>query len=201
MWLLVGLGNPGSGYARNRHNVGFMALDEIAKHIGCGPWKAKFQGRLTEGRIGRQKVLLLKPETYMNLSGQSVGEALHFHKIEPENLIVFHDDLDLAAGKVRVKLGGGHGGHNGLRSLDAHIGPSYHRVRLGIGHPGAKELVHGYVLQDFAAEDTLWLKLLLKALGDNINLLLEGDEAGYMNKLALAVKPPKAKTENRTETT
>lgn len=192
MFLLVGLGNPGSGYARHRHNIGFMAVDAIARVHGFSPFKAKFQGRLADGRLGRHKVLLLKPDTYMNLSGQAVQEAAHFHKIPLENVIVFHDDLDLAKGKVRVKIGGGHGGHNGLRSIDAMCGPEYKRVRLGIGHPGSKELVHGYVLSDFAADDKEWLAALIDSTAQHIGMLTEGDEAGFMNKLALAVKPPAA---------
>lgn len=198
MFLLVGLGNPGTGYARHRHNVGFMAVDAIASLHGFSPFKAKFQGRLADGKLGRHKVLLLKPDTYMNLSGQSVQEAAHFHKIPLENVIVFHDDLDLAKGKVRVKTGGGHGGHNGLRSIDAMCGADYHRVRIGIGHPGSKELVHGYVLSDFAADDKDWLAALLKGVAENISLLTDSDEAGFMNKLALAVKPAvKAETPDK----
>jgi len=150
MLLLVGLGNPGTGYARHRHNIGFMAVDEIAHVHGFSPWKSKFQGKLAEGKFGTEKTLLLKPDTYMNLSGQSVAEAVRFHKMELAQVIVFHDDLDLAPGKVRTKLGGGHGGHNGLRSIDGILGADYHRVRLGIGHPGRKDLVHSYVLNDFA---------------------------------------------------
>src|SRR5210317_1683475 len=145
MKLIVGLGNPGAKYARNRHNIGFMAVDRIASDHGFGPWKPKFQGQIAEGRLGREKVLLLKPETFMNKSGQSVGEAMRFYKLEPEDVIVIHDELDLAPGKVRVKQGGGHAGHNGLRSIHAHIGENYARVRLGIGHPGRKDLVAHYV--------------------------------------------------------
>ena len=193
MLLLVGLGNPGSGYARQRHNVGFMAVDAIAHAHGFSPWKSKFQGKVSEGTIGRQKVLCLKPDTYMNLSGQSVGEAARFHKIDPADIFVFHDDLDLAKGKLRTKLGGGHGGHNGLRSIDAHLGPNYHRARLGIGHPGSKELVHGYVLADFSSDDQEWLKPTLKSVAEHLPLWLDGDEAGFMNKVTLATKPaPKA---------
>lgn len=197
MFLLVGLGNPGSGYARHRHNVGFMALDAIAHQYGAGPWKSKFQGRMSEARIGRHKVLLLKPDTYMNLSGQSVQEACHFHKIESDCVFVFHDDLDLAPAKLRIKLGGGHGGHNGLRSIDAHLGPDYHRVRIGIGHPGRKEMVNGYVLQDFSSEDQKWLPATLESLAKELELLLSGDEAEYLNRVTLAtrdvLKPADAK--------
>lgn len=194
MWLLVGLGNPGSGYARHRHNVGFMAIDEIAGLCEFTPWKSKFQGKLAEGKHGRQKLLALKPDTYMNLSGQAVGEAMRFHKIEPANVVVFHDDLDLAKGKIRVKLGGGHGGHNGLRSIDSHITPNYIRVRIGIGHPGKKELVHGYVLQDFSVEDMDWVKPVLKSIATHLPLLLDGNEAEFLNKIALETKPAKAET-------
>lgn len=191
MLLLVGLGNPGATYAKNRHNVGFMAMEEIAKAHGFTAWKSKFQGKIAEGKFGRQKVVVLKPETYMNLSGQAVAEALKFYKAELSDLIVFHDDLDLAKGKVRIKVGGGHGGHNGLRSIDASIGPGYKRVRLGIGHPGKKELVHGYVLQNFAPDEMDGVKALVKAAADELPLLIEGNEAEYMNKIALATKPAK----------
>lgn len=186
MWLLVGLGNPGAGYAGNRHNIGFMAADVIALRYRCGPWKAKFQGRLAEGTVGDHRILLLKPDTYMNLSGQSVGEVVRFYKIPLDRVIVFHDDLDLPPGKVRVKTGGGSGGHNGLKSLDATLGPDYRRVRLGIGHPGAKELVHGYVLHDFAKEDTRWLIPLLDAAADNLPLLLDGKAPDYAQRLTLS---------------
>ena len=166
MKLFVGLGNPGGQYARNRHNIGFMAVDRIAEDHGFSPWKSKFQGKISEGRLGSGKALLLKPETFMNLSGQSVGEAMRFYKLEPEDVIVFHDELDLAPGKCRVKSGGGHAGHNGLRSLHGHIGDCYDRVRLGIGHPGRKELVAGYVLHDFAKADGDWLDDLLRGISD-----------------------------------
>lgn len=149
MRLFVGLGNPGSGYSRNRHNIGFMAMDQIASDHGFGPWKSKFQGEVTEGRLGSDKVLLLKPGTFMNRSGQSVQAAMQFYKLEPSDVVVFHDELDLAPGKCRVKQGGGHAGHNGLRSIHGHIGEAYGRVRLGIGHPGHKDKVAGYVLHDF----------------------------------------------------
>lgn len=190
MWLLVGLGNPGTGYVRQRHNVGFMAVDTVAKSLEASPWKTKFHGRLSEAKFGREKLLLLKPDTYMNLSGQAVAEAANFHKIEPKQVVVFHDDLDLAKGKVRTKIGGGHGGHNGLRSIDAHIGANYQRVRLGIGHPGKKELVHGYVLSDFTAEDKEWLEPMLKNVATFLPLLLEDNEAEFLNKITLATKPP-----------
>ncbi|OHC47223.1 MAG: aminoacyl-tRNA hydrolase, partial [Rhodobacteraceae bacterium GWF1_65_7] len=149
MRIWVGLGNPGGKYAGNRHNIGFMALDRIAADHGFGPWRRAFQGLVAEGRLGSEKLVLLKPETFMNLSGQSVGEALRFYKLTPDDLTVFHDELDLAPGRLRVKTGGGHAGHNGLRSIHAHVGEAYHRVRLGIGHPGHKDAVAGYVLHDF----------------------------------------------------
>ena len=155
MQIFVGLGNPGAKYAQNRHNIGFMALDEIANAHGFGPWKSRFQGLVSEGRFGSDKVVLIKPETFMNLSGQSVGEAMRFYKLTHDDITVFHDELDLAPGKCRAKLGGGHAGHNGLRSIHAHIGPEYHRIRLGIGHPGHKDAVARYVLNDFAKAEAL----------------------------------------------
>lgn len=190
MKLFVGLGNPGGKYARNRHNIGFMALDQIAGDHGFGPWKSRFQGELAEGRLGSEKVLLLKPSTYMNLSGQSVGEAMRFFKLAPGDVIVFHDELDLAPGRLKVKSGGGHAGHNGLRSIHQHIGEAYDRVRLGIGHPGRKELVSAYVLHDFAKADEGWLDDLLRGIGDGAPALAEGDAGRFMNAVALRTKPP-----------
>ncbi|WP_432636369.1 aminoacyl-tRNA hydrolase, partial [Albidovulum sp.] len=166
MRLFVGLGNPGQKYAGNRHNIGFMALDRIAQDHGFPPFRAKFQGVLSEGRLGSERVALLKPQTFMNLSGQSVGEAMRFFKIEPAEITVFHDELDLAPGKCRVKTAGGHAGHNGLRSIHAHIGEGYQRVRLGIGHPGHKDRVAPYVLSDFAKADGDWLDDLLRGISD-----------------------------------
>ena len=194
MLLFVGLGNPGMKYAGNRHNIGYMAVDEIARSHGFGPWKSKFQGRVSEGRLGREKVLLLKPETFMNLSGQSVGEAMRFYKLSPEDVTVFHDELDLAPGKLRLKQGGGHAGHNGLRSLHQHISDDYNRVRLGIGHPGRKELVAHYVLQDFAKADAAWLEDLLRGIGDGAVYLAEGDKDRFQNAVALRLQPPKPST-------
>lgn len=191
MRLFVGLGNPGAKYARNRHNIGYMAVDRIAEVHGFSPWRAKFQGQLCEGRLGREKVLLLKPETFMNLSGQSVGEAMRFYKLTPADVIVFHDELDLAPGKARVKQGGGHAGHNGLRSLHAHIGDDYARVRLGIGHPGHKDRVAAYVLGDFSKADQDWLAPLLDGIGDGAPALAEGDNGRFMNAVALRLAPPK----------
>ncbi len=192
MQLFVGLGNPGAKYARNRHNIGFMAVDRIAEDHGFAPWRTKFQGQLCEGRLGAEKVLLLKPETFMNLSGQSVGEAMRFYKLTPTDITVFHDELDLAPGKCRVKQGGGHAGHNGLRSLHAHIGPDYARVRLGIGHPGRKELVAQYVLHDFAKADEDWLDDLLRGIADGAPALARGDTGRFLNAVAQRVAPPRS---------
>ena len=188
MQLIVGLGNPGSKYENNRHNVGFMAADAIARRHSFSPWSKKFQGLISEGRLGGDKVMLLKPQTFMNLSGQSVGEAMRFHKLTPADIIVFYDELDLAAGKVRIKTGGGAGGHNGIRSMDAHCGKEYRRARIGIGHPGIKELVTHHVLGDFAKADREWLDPLLDAIADNAEMLVRGDDNGFMNKTSLAVK-------------
>lgn len=194
MKLLVGLGNPGAKYARNRHNIGFMAMDQIASDHGFGPWRSKFQGQMSEGRFGSDKVILLKPETFMNLSGQSVGEAMRFHKLEPTDVIVFHDELDLAPAKVRLKTGGGHAGHNGLRSIHGHIGPDYDRVRLGVGHPGHKDAVAGYVLRDFPKADESWLDDLMRGIGDGVEHLVAGHGDKFMNAIALRVAPPRSST-------
>ncbi len=192
MKLFIGLGNPGAKHARNRHNIGYMAVDRIADDHGFGPWKAKFQGRVSEGRMGGEKILLLKPETFMNLSGQSAGEAMRFYRLDPADVTVFHDELDLAPGKVRVKQGGGHAGHNGLRSLHAHIGDGYARVRLGIGHPGRKELVAGHVLRDFARADAGWLADLMYGISDGAPHLGTGDGGRFMNAVALRTTPQRA---------
>ena len=193
MQLFVGLGNPGATYARNRHNIGFMAVDRIAEDHGFPPFRAKFQGEVAEGRLGGEKVILLKPATYMNRSGQSVGEAMRFYKLAPEDVTVFHDELDLAPGKVRVKQGGGHAGHNGLRSIHAHIGEAYRRVRLGIGHPGRKELVSGYVLHDFGKADADWLDDVLRGVADGAPDLAAGDQSRFQNAVAQRTAP--ARTE------
>ena len=197
MLVFAGLGNPGAKYADNRHNVGFMAADAIARRHSFSPWSKKFQGLIAEGTIAGEKILLIKPQTFMNLSGQSVGEAMRFYKLAPSALTVFYDEIELAEGKVRVKTGGGSAGHNGIRSLDQHIGKDYRRVRIGVGHPGVKELVHGHVLGDFAKADHEWLDPLLDALADNAAMLVEGDENGFMNRMSLAVpgaaKPPRRK--------
>lgn len=199
MKLIVGLGNPGAKYARNRHNIGFMAVDQIAADHGFGPWKSKFQGVMTEGRLGSEKVMLLKPETFMNKSGQSVGEAMRFFKLEPEDVIVIHDELDLAPGKVRVKQSGGHAGHNGLRSIHAHIGENYARVRLGIGHPGRKDLVSHFVLHDFNKADEGWLDDLMRGISDGADKLAEGDSGKFMNAVALRTAPPRSSTSAKKE--
>ncbi len=191
MLLLVGLGNPGAEYARNRHNIGFMAVEEIARRHGFSPWRKRFQGQTCEGTVAGDKVLALEPLTYMNLSGQSVGAALQFFKLKPEQVVVFHDELDLPPGRIRVKKGGGHGGHNGLRSMDAHIGKEYWRVRLGIGHPGDKNAVSNYVLHDFAKADQTWLEPLIDACAAAFPLLTQGQPENFMNKVTLATQPPK----------
>ena len=192
MKLIVGLGNPGAKYARNRHNIGFMAVDEIASAHGFFPWRAKFQGQVSEGRIGSDKVILLKPETFMNLSGQAVGEAARFHKIAPAYVIVFHDELDLAPAKIRVKTGGGHAGHNGLRSIHQHIGPDYDRVRMGVGHPGHKDAVAGYVLRDFPKADADWLDDELRGIADGVAHLVAGDSAKFLNTIGLRLTPTRS---------
>jgi len=185
MLLWVGLGNPEAGMARNRHNIGFMAVDAIAFRHGFTPWRPRFKGLCAEGRIGAAKILLLKPMTYMNLSGEAVQEAASFYKIAPDDITAFHDELDLAPGKVRVKKGGGNAGHNGLRSMDRHLGgPEYWRVRLGIGHPGDKMLVTGHVLGDFAKADKEWLETLLDAVADGAGLLAEQKPEDFMTCIA-----------------
>jgi len=189
MKLIVGLGNPGAKYAHNRHNIGFMALDRLAGDHGFGPWKARFQGQLAEGRLGSERVALLKPQTFMNLSGQSVGEAMRYLKIEPADVIVLHDELDLAPGKLRLKQGGGHAGHNGLRSIIQHIGEGFARVRLGIGHPGRKEMVAAYVLHDFAKADEDWLDDLMRGISDGAAQLAAGDGAKFQNAVAQRTAP------------
>lgn len=189
MQLWVGLGNPGAQYAGHRHNIGFMALDAVADRHGAGPWKAKFQGQLAEARIGTGKIWLLKPQTFMNLSGQAVGEAMRFHKLTPADVVVFHDELDLAPGKLRVKMGGGHAGHNGLRSITQHIGEGFRRVRLGIGHPGHKDRVSGYVLSDFAKADQDWLAPLLDEVARAAGDLAAGEDARFQSAVMQALTP------------
>ncbi len=187
MLIIAGLGNPGAKYAGNRHNIGFMAVDEIVRRHGFSPWRKKFQAEVSEGLLGGESVLLMKPQTYMNESGRAVGEAMRFYSLGAQDIVVLYDELDLAPGKVRVKTGGGAGGHNGIRSIDAHCGKDYRRVRLGIGHPGSKDRVTGYVLGDFAKADAEWLDPLIEAVGSNADLLAKGDDAGFMNKVALAM--------------
>jgi peptidyl-tRNA hydrolase, PTH1 family len=188
MLLFVGLGNPGRQYAGNRHNIGFMALEAIARRHGFATARSRYQGLASEGNIAGQKVLLLQPQTYMNESGRAVGEAARFHKIPVGDIVVFHDELDLAPAKCRVKTGGGVAGHNGLRSITAHVGNDYKRVRLGIGHPGDKSMVHGYVLNDFARSEQPWVEALCDALADNADLLAKGDDAGLQNRVHLALE-------------
>jgi PTH1 family peptidyl-tRNA hydrolase len=187
MQLFVGLGNPGAKHAGNRHNIGFMAVEAIAKRHGVGPWRKRFQGVAAEGAIGGERVQLLLPGTYMNESGRAVGEAMNFYKLLPGHAVVFHDELDLPPGKVRVKAGGGIAGHNGLRSITSHIGNDYRRVRIGIGHPGQKELVHAYVLNDFAKADRPWVETLTDVIADNAGLLAQGHDASFQNKIHLAM--------------
>ena len=192
MQLFVGLGNPGAKYARNRHNIGFMALERLAEDHGFGPWRGKFQGSVSEGSLGGDKVLLLKPETFMNRSGQAVGEAMRFYKLGPDEVTVFHDELDLAPGRLKVKQGGGHAGHNGLRSIHGHIGEGYRRVRMGSGHPGHKDAVSGYVLRDFPKADDAWLDDLLRGISDGADALAKGDNGRFMNAVSLRTAPPRS---------
>lgn len=185
MLIIAGLGNPGSKYAANRHNIGFMAADEIVRRHAFGPWKKRLKAEVSEGLLNGQRAIAIKPQTFMNESGQSVGEVLRFYKLEPENLVVIYDELDLQPGKLRIKTGGGHGGHNGIKSIDAHCGKDYRRMRLGIGHPGSKERVTGHVLGDFSKSDHDWLNPLLEAVAEHAPLLCEGNDANFMNKVAL----------------
>jgi len=191
--LIAGLGNPGSQYARNRHKAGFIVVDMLHAEYGFGPWKVKFEGLLSEGSLGGRKTYLLKPQTYMNLSGDSVGPALRFFKLPLNALVVVHDEIDLAAGKLKVKTGGGDAGQNGLRSITATLGPDYRRVRLGIGHPGEKHRVSTHVLQNFSKDDIDWLKPLVEAMVQAAPLLAKDDDAGFMSKVAVLLKPPPKK--------
>jgi PTH1 family peptidyl-tRNA hydrolase len=188
MLLFVGLGNPGARHAGNRHNIGFMIVEAIAKRLGIGHWRKRFQGLAAEGLLGGQRVLLLLPATFMNESGRAVAEAAHFYKMTPADIMVFHDEIDLAPGKVRVKTGGGSAGHNGLRSISAHIGNDYRRVRIGVGHPGVKELVYPFVLSDFAKDERPWVEALCAIVADNAELLVKGQEASFQNKVHLAMQ-------------
>jgi PTH1 family peptidyl-tRNA hydrolase len=188
MLLFVGLGNPGTKYQNNRHNVGFMVVDEIARRHGFAPWRRRFQGETAEGTLERERVILLKPLTYMNDSGQSVQQASNFFKLSPTEITVFHDEIELPPAKLRVKVGGGIAGHNGLRSISAHTGNDYRRVRLGVGHPGIKELVHGHVLNDFARDERPWVDALREAIADNVGLLATGRDSTFQNKVHLAMQ-------------
>ncbi len=185
MLLIVGLGNPGRRYAGHRHNIGFMAADEIHRRLAFSAWRARFQGEISEGRLDGEKTVLLKPATFMNESGRAVGEAMRFFKLSPAELVVIYDELDLPPGKVRMKTGGGAGGHKGIKSLTAHIGPDFRRMRLGIGHPGAKELVNPHVLHDFAKSDRDWLDAVLAAIAGNAPLLTAGGDSSFMKKFHL----------------
>ena len=191
MFLFAGLGNPGAKYAGNRHNIGFMAVDEIVRRHSFLPWRKKFHSDMSEGKLGGEKVLVLKPQTFMNESGRAVGEAVRFHNIDLDRVYVFYDELDLEPGKLRVKTGGGAAGHNGIRSIAAHIGPDFKRVRMGIGHPGEKDYVMPHVLGDFAKSDREWLAKLLEVVADEVELLTEGKDEKFQSKVALVLNPPR----------
>src|SRR6201994_2523806 len=191
--LIAGLGNPGTQYARNRHNAGFIVVDEVHAHYRFGPWRGKFEGLLADGELAGRKTYLLKPQTYMNDSGVSVGAAVRFFKLPLSALVVVHDEIDLAAGKLKVKTGGGDAGQNGLRSITATLGPDYRQVRLGIGHPGEKSQVTGHVLQNFSKDDVTWLQPLVEAMVEAAPLLAKDDDAGFMSKVALLLQPPPKK--------
>jgi peptidyl-tRNA hydrolase, PTH1 family len=188
MWLLVGLGNPGPRHAGNRHNVGFMAIEAVARRHRIGPWRRRFQGVAAEGTIGGERVVLLLPGTYMNESGRAVQEAAHFYKIDVSHIVVFHDEIDLPPAKVRVKTGGGIAGHNGLRSISSHVGNDYRRVRIGVGHPGAKELVYPYVLGDFTKAERPWVEGLCDIIADNAATIVSGQDSAFQNKVHLAMQ-------------
>jgi PTH1 family peptidyl-tRNA hydrolase len=188
MLLFVGLGNPGTRYVGNRHNIGFMTVQRIARRHELAPWRRRFQGVAVEGPIGSERVLLLLPGTYMNESGRAVAEAAHFYKLNVDQIVVFHDEIELQPGKVRVKTGGGNAGHNGLRSISACVGNDYKRVRIGVGHPGSKNLVEHYVLQDFAKSDWPWVEALCDVIADNAGLLVEGKDASFQNRVHLAME-------------
>ena len=187
MFLLVGLGNPGRRYAGNRHNIGYMAVDEIHRRYRFSPWRARFEGETSEGLLDGEKTLLLKPATYMNESGRAVGQAMRFYKLTPGDVVVVYDELDLPPGKIRLKTGGGNAGNKGMKSIESHIGKDYRRLRLGIGHPGVKELVNSYVLHDFAKEDREWLDPLIAAIAEHAPLLAKGDDPNFMNRVHLAL--------------
>ncbi|WP_332065992.1 aminoacyl-tRNA hydrolase [Bartonella sp. CB189] len=188
MWLIAGLGNPGLQYQNNRHNIGFMAIDAIYQSFSFSPWSKKFQAEISNGLINGEKVLLIKPQTFMNLSGQAIGEILRFYKLDLQNLIVICDELNLIPGKVRVKIGGGNNGHNGIKSVTSHCGTDYCRVRLGVGHPGSKDFVSQHVLGNFSEAEKKWLLPLLETLAKNIALLINGDNSLFMNEISRTMK-------------
>jgi PTH1 family peptidyl-tRNA hydrolase len=190
MLLIVGLGNPGRRYAGHRHNIGFMAADEIHRRHRFSPWRARFEGEISEGQLDGEKAFILKPATYMNESGRSVGQAMRFFKLVPADMVVIYDELDLPPGKLRMKKGGGTAGHKGLSSVADHIGKDFRRMRVGIGHPGARELVNGYVLHDFAKADQEWVAPLLAVIAENAPLLAKADDGNFMNRVHLALAPP-----------
>jgi PTH1 family peptidyl-tRNA hydrolase len=191
--LIAGLGNPGAEYARNRHNAGFMAVDTIHESYKFGPWRARFQGLISEGKLDGRKTWLLKPMTYMNDSGLSIGPAMRFFKLPPSALVVLQDEIDLAAGKLKAKTGGGDAGHNGLRSITAALGPAYRRVRIGVGRAGDKSRTHGHVLGNFSRADEDWLVPMLSAIADAAPLLAKDDDVGFMNRIVLTLNPPEVK--------
>ncbi|MBZ0218422.1 MAG: aminoacyl-tRNA hydrolase [Fimbriimonadaceae bacterium] len=199
MMIFVGLGNPGPRYERNRHNIGFMAIDAIHQRQGFEPWRDRFQAQVSEGRLGNKKCLLMKPMTFMNESGRSVQAAVQFYKLQPDQIYVFHDELDLPPGKLRTKSGGGAAGNNGLRSIIAHIGPHFGRIRIGIGHPGNKNAVQHYVLHDFAKADDDWIEPMKQAIAEHIALLAKGEESTFMNKIHLALNPPDEENDNASD--
>ena len=195
MILFIGLGNPGQSYQNHRHNIGFMAANAIAEAFSFGPFKSKFQGQIAEGKIGGEKVLILKPETYMNRSGQSAREAMDFYKLLPSEIFVFYDEIDIFPGKLKVKTSGGAAGHNGIRSLIAHVGEDFHRVRLGVGHPGHRDLVHNFVLSNFSKADAEWVFPVLEAVAKAAPRLIEGDIARFQTDVALELTPPKEESQ------
>jgi PTH1 family peptidyl-tRNA hydrolase len=197
MKLLVGLGNPGKGHARHRHNVGFMALERIAARHGFGPWKKRYHGLVTEGPIGGRRVMLMMPQTYMNDSGQAVGEAQRYLKIPEADIYVFHDEIDLAPAKLKVKAGGGNAGHNGLRSISAHVGNEYTRVRIGVGHPGSREAVTGYVLHDFSKDDQAWLEPMLDAIAEAAGRLAAGEDARFLTDVTRRLQGARASSADK----
>jgi PTH1 family peptidyl-tRNA hydrolase len=200
MKLFVGLGNPGRAYAGNRHNVGFMAIDAIVRRHPFAPFRARFQGQAAEGAIGSERLILLKPETFMNDSGRAVGDAARYYKVDLPDIVVFHDELDLTSGRLRVKIGGGNAGHNGLRSITEHIGNDYRRVRIGIGHPGDKDRVHDYVLSNFAKAEMPWVEAICEAIAANAEFLAEGADASFQNKIFLAMRASGLMPEGADET-